>query len=89
LLPFLIAETGMIGPDEKHPGAPSLMKAQAAVADLPEFRGNVAFVATRDFRRPQDQSPTGQGYLWNINAETYYPIGDEMGKALLELGNKR
>jgi alpha-galactosidase len=88
-LPFVIAETGMNGPEEKHPRALSLMKAQAAVAEHPEFRGNVAFVATRDFWRPQDQSPTGQGYHWNTNAETYYLIGEAMGKAMLELGGNR
>ena len=27
----------------------------------------------------------GQGYHWNTNAETYYLIGDAMGKAVLGL----
>ena len=84
-LPFVIAETGMNGPTETHPRALSLMKGQAAVAARPEFQGNVAFVPTRSFWRPQDQSPTGQGYHWNTNAETYYLIGDAMGKAMLDL----
>jgi alpha-galactosidase len=84
-LPFVIAETGMTGPDEKHPRALSLMKAQAAVAEQPEFRGNVAFVPTRSFWRPQDQSPSGQGYHWNTNAETYYLIGEAMGQAMKKL----
>ncbi len=84
-LPFVIAETGMTGPDEAHPRALSLMKAQAAVAMLPEFRGNVAFVGTRNFWRPATESPTGQGYHWNSNAESYYLIGQAMGEALLKL----
>ena len=84
-LPFVIAETGMSGPEEKHPRALSLMKAQAAVAEYPEFKGNVAFVGTKAFWRPQDQSPSGQGYHWNTNAETYYLIGDAMGRAMLPL----
>ena len=88
-LPFVIAETGMTGPDEKHPRALSLMKAQAAVAEHPEFQGNVAFVGTRTFWRPQEQSPSGQGYHWNTNAETYYLIGDAMGKAMLGLLNSK
>ena len=46
------------------------MKAQAAVAEHPDFQGNVAFVATRTFWRPQEQSPSGQSYHWNTNAET-------------------
>ena len=51
-MPFVIAETGMNGPDETHPRALSLMKAQAAVAEYPEFKGNVAFVGTKSFWRP-------------------------------------
>jgi alpha-galactosidase len=84
-LPFIIAETGMSGFEEKHPRALSLMKAQAAVAEHVEFQGNVAFVGTRAFWRPQDQSPSGQAYHWNTNAETYYLIGEAMGKAMLGL----
>lgn len=84
-LPFVIAETGMNGPDEKHPRALSLMKAQAAVAEHKEFKGNVAFVGTRSFYRTKEVSPSGQGYHWNSNAETYFLIGEAMGKAILKL----
>ena len=84
-LPFVIAETGMNGPDEKHPRALSLMKAQAAVAEHAEFKGNVAFVGTKAFWRPAEQSPSGQGYHWNNNAETYYLIGEAMGEAMKRL----
>jgi hypothetical protein len=82
-LPFVIAETGMDGAAETHPRALSLMKAQAAVAEHPEFRGNVAFVGTKAFWRPVEESPSNQGYHWNTNAETYYLIGEAMGKAML------
>lgn len=84
-LPFVIAETGMTGPEEKHPRALSLMKAQAAVAEYDEFRGTVAFVGTKAFWRDQEVSPTGQGYHWNTNAETYYLIGEAMGTAMKAL----
>ncbi|MEM1451451.1 MAG: PQQ-binding-like beta-propeller repeat protein [Planctomycetota bacterium] len=84
-LPFVIAETGMSGHEEKHPRALSLMRAQAAVAAREEFRGTVAFVGTKDFYRPKELSPNGQAYHWNNNAETYYLIGDGMGRAMLEL----
>jgi alpha-galactosidase len=87
-LPFVIAETGMNGPDEKHPRALSLMKAQAAVAEHKEFQGNVAFVKTQHFWRAEADSPTKQGYHWNSNAETYYLIGDAMGKAMVKLCEK-
>lgn len=88
-LPFVIAETGMSGPGEKHPRALSLMKAQAAVAGYEEFRGNVAFVGTRAFWRDKEVSPTGQAYHWNTNAETYYLIGEAMGQAMLKLCAKK
>jgi alpha-galactosidase len=84
-LPFVIAETGMNGPEETHPRALSLMKAQAAVAEHQEFKGNVAFVSTRAFWRPKEQSPSAQGYHWNSNAETYYLIGEAMGEAMKQL----
>ena len=84
-LPFVIAEKGMSGREENHPRALSLMKAQAAVAEYPEFRGDVAFVGTKEFYRPADQSPSNQAYHWNSNAETYYLIGEGMGRAMLKL----
>jgi alpha-galactosidase len=88
-LPFVIAETGMSGPSESHPRALSLMRAQAAVAKHEEFRGNVAFVGTRDFYRPPEESPSAQGYHWNNNAETYFLIGTAMGEAMRKLCGKQ
>jgi len=87
-LPFVIAETGMSGEQERHPRALSLMKAQAAVAEYPEFRGNVAFVGTKKFYRSPEDSPLKQEYHWNGNAETYYLIGEGMGQAMLGLAGK-
>ncbi len=84
-LPFVIAETGMSGPEEKHPRALSLMRAQAAVARREEFKGNVAFVGTKGYYRPREQSPSGQSYHWNSNAETYFLIGHGMGQAMTKL----
>jgi hypothetical protein len=46
---------------------------------------NVAFVGTKAFWRPQDESPSGQSYHWNTNAETYYLIGEAMGRGMLSL----
>ena len=88
-LPFVIAETGMGGPEETHPRALSLMKAQATVAEHKEFQGNVAFVGTKAFWRPKEQSPSGQNYHWNSNAETYYLIGEGMGQAMKQLLNHK
>jgi alpha-galactosidase len=88
-LPFVIAETGMNGPEEKHPRALALMKAQAAVAEHEEFKGDVAFVGTRAFWRDKAVSSTAQGYHWNTNAETYYLIGEAMGTAMKKLCKKK
>ncbi len=82
---FVIAETGMGGEAETNERALGLMKAQADVAQLPEFKNNVAFVGTRAFWRPTELSPSDQGYHWNSNAETYYLIGDAMGRAMTDL----
>ncbi len=88
-LPFVIAETGMSGFQEKHPRALSLMRAQAAVAMRKEFQGNVAFVGTKAFFRPREESPSGQAYHWNTNAETYCLIGEAMGKAMIKLCTRK
>lgn len=88
-LPFVIAETGMSGHEEKHPRALSLMLAQAAVAKRAEFEGNVAFVGTKDFYRAPDVSPSGQSYHWNSNAETYFLIGQGMGEAMIKLADNK
>lgn len=84
-LPFVLAETGMSGHGEKHPRALSLMRAQAKVAEDPEFAKTVRFVGTKDFYRPGDESPSNQAYHWNSNAETYLLIGEGLGRAMLEL----
>lgn len=84
-LPFVIAETGMSGPEEKHPRALSLMAAQKAATNYPDFKRNVAFVPTQELYRPADNSPSRQAYHWNNNAETYYLIGKHMGEAMLTL----
>jgi len=66
----------------------SNMEGQGFVPASPERnggKGNVAFVGTRAFWRSKEDSPTGQGYHWNSNAETYYLIGEAMGKAMKQL----
>lgn len=88
-LPFVIAETGQGGPDERNARALALMKAQANVALEPEFKGTVAFVGTRAFWRPAEVSPNNQGYHWNCNAETYWLMGQAMGRAMQTLVARR
>ena len=57
----------------------------SSVAEYQEFKGNVAFVGTKALWRDKSVSPTGQGYHWNTNAETYYLIGEAMGVAMKNL----
>ena len=84
-LPVVIGE--MTGPWVKAPGAwDTLRKAQAGAAAKPEFNGTVAFVRTRDFVRPAEDSPhPGHGHHEFGNAETYVLVGDALGKAMVKL----
>ena len=76
---------GLVAAPKARSGRAKPATAQAAVAEHEEFKGNVAFVSTRAFWRPKEQSPSGQGYHWNSNAETYYLIGQAMGEAMKRL----
>ncbi len=84
-LPVVIGE--LTGPWVEAPGEwAALRKAQAAAAKRPEFRGNVAFVETRDFvRKPEDSPNPGHGHHEFGNAETYLLVGDALGRAMLDL----
>ncbi len=84
-LPVVIGE--LTGPWVDAPGAwATLRKAQAAAAAKPEFKGNVVFVETHDFVRPAKESPnTGHGHHEFGNAETYFLVGDALGKGMVKL----
>ncbi len=65
-----------------------ILEAQMAVGDAkqhPEYTGTVASVDTRDFWREVDESPKGEDYHYNRNAETYMLIGDALGRAMVKL----
>ena len=90
-LPFVIGETGNDGKPKEGSSAAGVMNAQKAVTDFkkyPAFRGNVAFVETTGFWRERDVSPTGGGHHWFGNGESYYLIGEAMGKAMVGLMEK-
>ena len=55
------------------------------MAEKPEFAGTVKFVVTHDFVRTQEQSPTGEAHHEFKNGETYFLIGDALGKGMLTL----
>jgi len=84
-LPVVVGELGNGGPDAK--GAMlEFRKAQAAIADVPELKGAVVFVKTAQFARPANESPNvSHGHHWFGNAESYFMVGDALGKAMVEL----
>jgi hypothetical protein len=84
-LPFVIADSGFGGRNQKVARRLGIRKAQAAVATYPEFKGTVFCVETQDYFRPAGESPSRQGYHWNGNAETYFLIGNGMGQAMKEM----
>jgi hypothetical protein len=84
-LPFVIADSGFGGRNQKVDRRLGIRKAQAAVAKYPEFKGTVFTVETQDFFRPGEDSPSRHGFHWNCNAETYFLIGNAMGEAMKKL----
>lgn len=84
-LPFVVGE--LTGPWKKAPGAwDTLRRAQRAATERPEFKGDVAFVETKDFVRPAEDSPNpGHGHHEFGNAETYLLVGRALGEALVKL----
>ncbi len=84
-LPVVVGE--LTGPWADAPGEwTTLRKAQAAAAARPEFAGTVLFVPTRDFVRPAKESPNPtHGHHVFGNAETYFLVGDALGKGMVQL----
>lgn len=84
-LPVVVGE--LTGPWVEAPGAwDTLRKAQAAAAARPEFAGTVTFVETHDFVRKPEESPNpGHGHHEFGNAETYFLVGDALGKGMKRL----
>jgi len=86
-LPAVVATIGFGGYNmqDKFVG---ILKAQMAVGDPkkhPEFAGTVTSVDIRDFWREIDESPKGEDYHYNRNAETYTLVGDALGRAMVRL----
>ena len=84
-LPVIIGELGNGGP-QAGANMLAIRAAQKAAAERKELRGNVKFVPTTAFARPKEQSPNvGHGHHWFGNAESYFLIGDALGKAMVDL----
>lgn len=84
-----ICATIAFGGDELSGHGLTVAKAQLAVSGengkYPEFKGNVKSIDARPFWRDKSVSPTGAGYHYNHNAETYMEVGKALGKAAVEL----
>ncbi|MBI1336838.1 MAG: hypothetical protein GC164_07740 [Phycisphaera sp.] len=52
---------------------------------FPEHKGNVKTIEARDFWREPGESPMNQDYHYNHNGETYFLVGDALGRAMVEL----
>ncbi|BDS06634.1 hypothetical protein NT6N_16740 [Oceaniferula spumae] len=85
---FVCATIAFDGKNLKGHGL-TVAKAQLAVSGetgkYPEFKGNVKTIDARPFWRDKSVSPTGAGYHYNHNAETYMEVGNALGEAMKEL----
>jgi hypothetical protein len=84
-LPVVIGE--LTGPWVVAPAEwDNLRKAQARVAERPEFAKTVKFVETHDFvRNPEDSPNPGHGHHEFGNAETYFLVGQALGNGMISL----
>lgn len=86
--PFVLATIAFEGWNLAGPGL-TVANAQLAVSGekgkYPEFVGNVKTMEARDFWRAKEISPSGQGYHYNHNAETYMEVGNLLGQGMVEM----
>ena len=86
-LPVVVGELGNGGPARPGSGMMAFRKAQAEGTKRIK---NAVFVATHSFARPAELSPNvGHGHHWFGNAESYFLVGDALGKAMVKLLGKR
>ncbi len=84
--PFTIATIGFEGVPEGT-FTEAVFEAQLNVSGekggYPEFEGNVKTVDIRDYWR--EEGPSGEIAHYQWNAETYYLVGDSLGRAMVDL----
>lgn len=87
-LPVVVGE--LTGPWVKADGGwDTLRKAQEKATQCDEFAGNVVFVPTHEFvRKPEDSPNPSHGHHEFGNAETYFLVGDALGKGMVKLLGK-
>jgi hypothetical protein len=82
-LPFVVGELGNGGPAKEGSGMQTFRDAQESGTAKIE---NAKFVPTAEFARAKELSPNvGHGHHWFGNAESYFLVGDALGRGVLEL----
>jgi len=85
---FVLATIAFGGWNLSGPGK-TIAEAQLAVSGetgkYQEFKGNVKTIEARSFWRNIGESPKDQDYHYHHNAETYFLVGDALGRAMVEL----
>ena len=86
-LPVVVVELGNLG--EGAGGKIKMIRAsQRRACERKEWKGKVSFVKTTPFARPKEDSPNiGHGHHWYGNAESYFLIGDALGREMVSLLN--
>ncbi len=85
-LPFIVGELGNGG--EAKSGTPMQQFRDAQQSGTQRI-SNAKLVVTHTFARPAEMSPNvGHGHHWYGNAESYFLIGDALGRAMIELNSK-
>jgi hypothetical protein len=84
-LPVVIGELGNGGPVKAGAMHQFRMAQKAGTKNI----NNAIFVETSDCARPAELSPNkGHGHHWCGNAESYFLVGDKLGKGFLKLNKK-
>ena len=86
-LPVVIGELGNGGdPPFGEKGEGQMLKFRRQQRLGAEQIENARFVITHEFARPAELSPNvGHGHHWFGNAESYFLVGDALGKAMIDL----
>ena len=87
-LPVVVGELGNMGEDAGT-NMKLIREAQRKACQRIDWKGRVSFVKTTKFARPKEESPNvGHGHHWFGNAESYFLIGDALGKEMVRLLQK-
>lgn len=85
-LPFVVGELGNGGEAKPNSGMAKFREAQNEGVKKIE---KTWFVSTKEFARPPELSPNiGHGHHWYGNAESYFLIGDALGREMIRALNR-